>query len=176
MRLGRDVEVLNLFAYTGIGHAPVARAGARVAHVDASRPAVAWARRNATIAGLADAPIRWLIDDAARLHGPRSPARPRYDIVILDPPTYGHAPRGAAWRIDEDLDALLGDCATLTGPRPGFVLLTAHTTGLEAATLREAVALAWGPGLAAAASVTSLGLRRPDGPVLPAGRCVIVQA
>ncbi len=128
-RLGRPPEVLSLFAYTGGSSLACARGGARVAHVDASRPALAWARRNAELSTLADSPIRWLPDDArAFLRRERRRGR-RYDAVVLDPPSYGHGP--GTWRIDDDLAPLLDDLAALLGPSPAFILLTAHTPGYD---------------------------------------------
>jgi 23S rRNA (cytosine1962-C5)-methyltransferase len=128
-RLERPPEVLSLFAYTGGATLACARAGARVAHVDASRPAIAWARRNAELSGLAEAPIRWLVEDA-RAFVRRERRRGRhYDAVVLDPPSYGHGT--SAWQIDEHLGPLLADVAALLGPRPSFVLLSAHTAGYD---------------------------------------------
>lgn len=169
-RLARPLEVLNLFAYTGLATLALARTGARVTHVDASRPAVAWARRNASGAGLADAPVRWIVEDA-RAFVAREARRGRgYDAVVLDPPTYGHAPhRGAAWRMESDLADLLSGCAALTGRAPAFFVLTAHTAGLAAVELRGRVAAAFGEELASGAEVVALGVRRPDGRQLPAG-------
>lgn len=172
-RLGRPLEILNLFAYTGLATLALARAGARVAHVDASRPAVAWARRNATRAGLDDAPVRWIVDDA-RAFVAREARRGRsYDGIVLDPPTYGHAPRGgAAWRMEADLGGLLAGCAALTGPAPTLFVLTAHTAGLDAAELRARIAGAFGARLGRAAEAVPLGVRRPDGRQLPAGLAI----
>ncbi len=138
-RLGRPAEILSLFAYSGGASLACARGGGRVAHVDASRPAVAWARRNAELSGLADRPIRWLVDDArAFVRRERRRGR-RYDGVVLDPPTYGHGT--AAWQIETDLEPLLEDLAALVGPRPSLAVLSAHTPGYDgerlAALLRE---------------------------------------
>ncbi len=169
-RLGRPPEVLNLFAYTGLVTLALARAGARVVHVDASRPAVAWARRNATGAGLGDAPIRWIVEDARAFVAREGRRGRRYDGVVLDPPTYGHAPGGGpAWRIETDLGDLLAGCAALTGPAPAFFLLTAHTTGLATGELRAAVHASYGATLERGAEAIALGSRRPDGRQLPAG-------
>ena len=128
-RLGRPPEVLSLFGYTGGATLACARAGARVAHVDASRPAVAWARRNAELSGRAEAPVRWLVE-AARVFVRRERRRGnRYDGIVLDPPTYGHGT--GAWQIEEHLRPLLEDLAAIAGPRPSFVLLSAHTQGYD---------------------------------------------
>ena len=140
--LGRAPEVLSLFAYTGGASLACARAGASVAHVDASRPAVAWARRNAELSGLADAPVRWLVDDA-RAFVRRERRRGRhYDGVVLDPPSYGHG--SGAWQIENDLPALLLDVAALCGPRPSFVVLSAHTPGFDADRLASMLRNAFG--------------------------------
>ena len=138
--LGRSPEVLSLFAYTGGATLTCAGAGARVTHVDASRPAVAWARRNAELSDLVERPVRWLVDDA-RAFVRRERRRGRhYDGVVLDPPTYGHG--NGAWQIDADLAPLLEDLVALAGPKPAFVLLSAHTPGYDgdrlAALVREA--------------------------------------
>ncbi len=173
-RLGRPAEVLNLFGYTGLATLVLARAGARVVHVDASRPAVAWARRNAARSGLDRAPVRWLVEDAAAFVEREIRRGRRYDALVLDPPTYGHAPRGAAWRLDEGLAGLLAGCARLTGPEPGFVLLTAHTAGLRASDLRAAVEAAWGPAVGRRSHVEPLALVRSDGVSVPLGHALWV--
>jgi 23S rRNA (cytosine1962-C5)-methyltransferase len=169
-RLGRPPNIVNLFAYTGLVTLALARAGARVVHVDASRPAVAWARRNAVRAGLGDAPVRWIVEDARAFVAREGRRGRRYDGVVLDPPTYGHAPRGgSAWRIETDLGPLLAGCAALTGPAPALLLLTAHTTGLDVGELRAAIHTSYGRTLERRAEAIALGLRRPDGRQLPAG-------
>lgn len=133
-RLDQAPVVLSLFAYTGGATLALARAGASVVHVDASRPAVAWARTNAAHSGLADASIRWLVEDAAAFVGRERRRGRRYDGVVLDPPSYGHGAGGRAWRIATDLPPLLDDLAAIV-PEPALLLLTAHTLGWDAARL-----------------------------------------
>jgi 23S rRNA (cytosine1962-C5)-methyltransferase len=118
--------VLHLFAYTGATTLALAAIGAPVTHVDAARTVVAWARANAERSGLAAAPIRWIVDDAAAFVGREVRRRRRYAGIVLDPPTYGHGTGGRRWAIDRDLHALLEGCVPLLA-RPGFILLTAHT-------------------------------------------------
>jgi 23S rRNA (cytosine1962-C5)-methyltransferase len=127
----RSIAVLHLFAYTGLATLALAAAGAEVTHVDASRPTVAWARRNAELSGLADRPIRWIIDDAVVFTQRESRRGRRYAGIVLDPPTYGHGPRARPWRLENDLPPLLAACADVIEP-DGFVLLTAHTPGFDA--------------------------------------------
>jgi 23S rRNA (cytosine1962-C5)-methyltransferase len=172
-RLDRSpVRVLHLFAYTGATTLAAAAAGADVAHVDASRPAVAWARRNAAHSGLADRPIRWLIDDAPAFVAREVRRDRRYDIVVLDPPSYGHGPRGRAWRLHDHLDSLLRDCVRCLS-EDGCLLLTAHTTGLDALALadrvRAALAESAGPTDPARVSGGDLALQARSGAHLPLG-------
>ncbi|HEU0236104.1 MAG TPA: class I SAM-dependent methyltransferase [Candidatus Limnocylindrales bacterium] len=124
------VRVLHLFAYTGAATLAAARAGAAVVHVDGSRPAIAWARRNAAASGLGDRPIRWIVDDAVAFVRREARRGRRYDGIVLDPPSYGHGGgrgRGPAWRIGEDLPDLLAGCASLLDPAAPFVALSAHS-------------------------------------------------
>lgn len=159
----RRPEVLNLFAHTGLLSLVAARAGAAVVHVDASRPAVAWARRNAELSALTEAPIRWLVDDAGEFVAREGRRGRRYDGLVLDPPSFGRA-GGRRWRLLDDLPALLDACAAVASD-DAFVLLTAHTTGLDGEDLVDLVAAALGsatPAIAplrlAAASGASLDL------------------
>ena len=121
--------MLNLFAYTGGSTLAAAAAGAHVVHVDSARNVVSWARRNARQSGLAHAPIRWIVEDA-RTFVQRELRRGNcYDAVILDPPSYGHGPRGEVWKMNHDLAQLLESCAVLTRQEGQFMLLTCHSPG-----------------------------------------------
>ena len=160
------IQVLHLFAYTGLATLAMASGGAAVAHVDSARPALTWARRNAAANGLEDAPIRWLVDDARAFTARERRRGSRYDGIVLDPPTYGHGATGQPWRLDTDLDPLLDDCRALLGP-DGFVLLTAHTehvnedqlaARLGRALRRQAASLETGDLRLDAESGASLGL------------------
>lgn len=144
---GSAPEVLNLFAHTGLLSLVAARAGARVTHLDASRPAVQSARRNADLSSLNAYPIRWIVDDAmAFVHREVRRGR-RYDGFVIDPPTYGHGARGTddrGWLLDRDLAPLLEACHALAND-DGFWVLSAHTPawdGRRLATALEDAALA----------------------------------
>ncbi len=143
---GREVDVLNLFAYTGLATLAVAQAGGRVTHVDAARPSVAWARRNAALNHLDAAPVRWIVDDV-RAYVRRELRRGRrYDGIALDPPTYGHGTGGTtSWRFDGDLPDLLTTVGRLLLD-DGFVLLTAHTESFGSDRLADALDDATGLG------------------------------
>lgn len=136
-------EVLHLFGYTGATTLLLARAGARVTHVDASRPAVAWARRNAELSAMADAPVRWIVDDAETFLRREARRGRRYGGIVLDPPSFGHGPAGTRWELESGIGDLLEACLTVAEPR-GFVLLTAHTTGWNGRRLSDALESAGG--------------------------------
>ena len=129
-------SVLNAFASTGMTTLAMARSGAAVAHVDAARSAVAWARRNAMLNALDDRPIRWLVDDARAFIAREIRRNRRYDGVVLDPPTYGHGTGGKAWRLERDLEPLIADVPRLLVPG-GFTLLTAHAATIAPADLGD---------------------------------------
>jgi 23S rRNA (cytosine1962-C5)-methyltransferase len=137
-------DVLNLFGYTGVATLVLATAGARVVHVDSSRPAVAWARRNADLSGLAGHPTRWIVDDALAFVAREQRRGRRYTGIVLDPPTYGHGPVNRAWHLDTHLADLLAACVAIVDRDDGFVLLTAHTPGYGPDRLADEVAAALG--------------------------------
>ena len=143
-RVRPAMAVLNLFAYTGVATLVAADVGASVVHVDASRPTVAWARRNAELSGLVDRPIRWIVDDAASFAARELRRGNRYDGVILDPPSYGHGAGSRTWRLEDDLAVLLDQVSELVGGPDGFVLLTAHTPGFGQERLAEELAVSLG--------------------------------
>lgn len=138
------LDVLDLFAHTGGSTFAAARAGARVVHVDAGRPAIAWARRNAELNGLAGAPVRWIVDDALRFTEREARRAHRYAGVILDPPSFGHDPAGRPWRLDADLPRLLEACVAVLAVGPAFVVLSAHTPGFGPDRLGDALDRALG--------------------------------
>ena len=163
-------SVLNLFAYTGLLTLVSADAGAAVTHLDASRPAVQWARRNAAANGLEDRPIRWIVDDALAFLRREARRGQRYDGLVLDPPSYGHGGSGGhagAFRLDEDLDELLGAALDVATP-DAFWLVSTHTVGWDAD--RLGATLAWALG-ATAREVESvaLGLEATSGARLALG-------
>ena len=127
----QDLIALNLFAYTGASSMALIAAGFHVAHVDAAKPNVQLARRAAQINGWQNAPIRYLVDDAAKFVAREIRRGRRYHTIVLDPPAYGHSPRGKAWRIDRDLWPLLDDCLKLIDPRNFRLLVSGHSPEVD---------------------------------------------
>lgn len=132
---GNARRVLNLFAYTGGSTLAAAVAGAEVVHVDAARSMVERARANALASGLADRPVHWIVEDAVKFCQREVKRGNQYDAVILDPPTYGHGPKGEPWKVGEHLLPLLQLCGELTSQRRAFVLMTCHSPGIGPAEL-----------------------------------------
>ena len=97
----KNIKILNLFAYTGGATCAAAKAGAAVTHVDASKGMVTWAKENAASSGLADAPIRWIVDDCVKFVEREIRRGNKYDAIIMDPPSYGRGPKGEIWKIEE---------------------------------------------------------------------------
>lgn len=134
-RADRPVKVLNLFAYTGGATIAAARAGAAVTHVDASKGMVSWAKENARSSGLAEAPVRWIVDDCVKFVEREIRRGSRYDAVIMDPPSYGRGPKGEVWKIEDAIHPLIRSCTRLLSDQPLFFLVNSYTTGLAPAVL-----------------------------------------
>lgn len=166
---GRPLKILNLFAYTGGSTLAAAAAGASVVHVDAARNVVAWARRNAAASGLADAPIRWIAEDARKFVRREIKRGNRYDAVIVDPPSYGHGPRGEVWSLNKHLHPLLCRCAHLTAESRTFVLVTCHTSGIGPADLGAYVSDAFFGSCGPRVRCGTMKLTTPGGRNLPSG-------
>lgn len=132
---GGQPRVLNLFGYTGVASLVMAAAGAAVTHVDASRKAVAWARENAELSGLADRPIRWITEDARKYVAREVRRGSRYEGIILDPPKYGRGPGGEVWRLFEDLPELAALCGALLSENASFLVLNAYAERISGAAL-----------------------------------------
>lgn len=139
---GRPIKVLNLFAYTGGATLSAAAAGAKVTHVDASKGMVSWAKENAVSSGLADAPIRWLVDDCVKFVEREIRRGSKYDGIIMDPPSYGRGPKGEIWKIEESIWPFLKLSAQLLSDTPLFFLINSYTTGLQPAVLSYMMNLA----------------------------------
>jgi 23S rRNA (cytosine1962-C5)-methyltransferase len=134
---GRPARVLNLFAYSGGSTLAAARAGAEVCHVDASKGMVDWARKNASLNQLDDKPVRWIVDDVTKFLERELRREKTYDLVILDPPSYGRGAKGEVFKIETDLPKLLTLISKLMSAAPLGVLLSCHTPELTPISLHH---------------------------------------
>jgi 23S rRNA (cytosine1962-C5)-methyltransferase len=166
---GRRLRVLNLFAYTGGSTLAAAAAGAQVVHIDAARNIVERARRNADLSGLANRPIRWIVEDATKFCQRELKRGNCFDAVILDPPSYGHGPKGEPWKISEHLLPLVKMCGELTAASRAFVLATCHTPGIGPAELAAYLAEGLFGHCGQPTAAGELFLQTRDGRRLPSG-------
>lgn len=139
---GREVKVLNLFAYTGGATLAAAAAGAKVTHVDASKGMVGWAKENALSSGLGDAPVRWLVDDCGKFVEREIRRGNKYDAIIMDPPSYGRGPKGEIWKIEDSIFPFVELCEQLLSDDPLFFLINSYTTGLAPSVLTYMISTA----------------------------------
>ncbi|RCL03869.1 MAG: 23S rRNA (cytosine1962-C5)-methyltransferase [Candidatus Tokpelaia sp. JSC161] len=133
----RPLQILNLFAYTGLASLIAARAGAKVTHLDASRKAIRWAQENQKAASLLDKPIRWICDDAMKFVLREERRGKNYDIILLDPPAYGRGPRREIWQIFEHLPEIISSCRALLSPNPLAVIMTTYSIRLSSYAIHE---------------------------------------
>lgn len=167
---GREIKVLNLFAYTGGATIAAAKAGAKVTHVDASKGMVGWAKENAASSGLADAPIRYLVDDCVKLVEREIRRGNKYDAIIMDPPSYGRGPKGEIWKIEESLYDFVNLCTELLSDNPLFFLINSYTTGLQPAVLTYMLETLVASKFKGSVQSDEIGLRvSSNGLVLPCG-------
>ncbi len=132
-----EIEVLNLFAYTGGATIACAQAGAKVVHVDGSKVALTWARDNAELSGLKDKPIRWILDDVRAFVKREIKRGRKYHGIIMDPPAFGHGAENEVWKIEDDFMALVELCTELLTPEPLFFLVNGYSAGYSAIAYRN---------------------------------------
>ena len=168
---GKEIKVLNLFAYTGGATVACADAGAAVTHVDASKGMVTWAKENAAASGLANAPIRYLVDDCVKFVEREIRRGNHYDAIIMDPPSYGRGPKGEFWKIEEKIFPLVQLCTKVLADKPLFFLINSYTTGLQPAVLSYMLNLEIKSRFGGTVEADEIGLpvRGKQGLVLPCG-------
>ncbi len=167
---GRPIKVLNLFGYTGGATVAAAKAGASVCHVDAAKGMVAQAKENARLSGLADAPIRYIVDDCKKFVEREIRRGNRYDAVIMDPPSYGRGPSGEVWKLEESIDSLVELTAKTLSDKPLFFLINSYTTGLSPSATGYLLHLHVGAKYGGTVSADEIGLPVSEtGAVLPCG-------
>lgn len=166
----RQPKILNLFAYTGGATLAAAAAGAAVTHVDASKGMVGWARENAVSSGLADAPVRWLVDDCVKFTEREIRRGNQYDGIIMDPPSYGRGPKGEIWKIEESIWPLIQSATQLLSESALFFLINSYTTGLQPAVLSYMLGTTVEKRLQGHVEAAEIGLPvQESGLILPCG-------
>ena len=137
----REISVLNLFAYTGGASVAALKAGASVVHVDSSRGMIDWAKENVKASGLEDRPIRYLVDDVVKFVAREIRRGHKYDVIIMDPPSYGRGANGEVWDIEKDLDNLIKECAELLSDKPLLFIINSYTGGLSKEVINNLIKL-----------------------------------
>ena len=166
----RELNILNLFAYTGGATVAAAAAGAKVCHVDAARGMVSWARENAALSGLENAPIRWIVDDCLKFVQREIRRGRKYDGIIMDPPSYGRGPTGEVWKLEDSLYPFVEETAKLLSHEPAFVIINAYTTGLSPSVLTYISETIFGKRFGGKTESRELGLPVTEsGLILPCG-------
>jgi 23S rRNA (cytosine1962-C5)-methyltransferase len=131
------LRILNLFAYTGAASVILAKAGCFVTHVDASKPAIGWAKENQKANKLPEDSIRWILDDVQKFVSREIKRGQKYDGIIMDPPAFGHSPSGKTWKFNRDLPQLLSDCVQLLSDEARFILVNGYATNSSAIALQN---------------------------------------
>lgn len=137
---GKNVKVLNLFAYTGGATIAAAKAGAHVTHVDASKGMIGWAKENALSSEIPETSLRWICDDCRKFVEREIRRGNRYDALIMDPPSYGRGPKGEIWKIEDNIYEFIKIAADVLCENPLFFLVNSYTTGLQAGVLKYMLA------------------------------------
>lgn len=143
----REVKVLNLFAYTGGATVSALKAGAAVTHVDASKGMVLWAKENAVSSSVEGKPVRWLVDDCIKFVEREIRRGNHYDIIIMDPPSYGRGPGGEVWRLEDNIYDFTEECMRLMSDKPLFFLLNSYTTGLSSSVTANIIRMSRGKNM-----------------------------
>jgi len=166
----RPVRVLNLFGYTGAATLACVAAGAHVTHVDASKGMVAWGKENAVASGLADRPMRWLVDDCVKFVQREQRRGNTYDGILMDPPSYGRGPGGEVWKLEEQVYPLVAECVKILSDDPLFFLINSYTTGLSPSVMQYVLGTLLPKGIGGTLSADEIGLPVTNsGMVLPCG-------
>lgn len=171
---GRPVKVLNLFAYTGGATVACLKAGAEVVHVDASKGMVQWAKENAVASGVADRKVRWIVDDCVKFVQREIRRGNKYDIIIMDPPSYGRGPGGEIWKLENEVYSFVELCSQVLSDNPIMVLINSYTTGLSPAVMQYILGALIKPKFGGMVESDEIGLPvTQTGMILPCGASAI---
>ena len=154
----RPLKVLNLFAYTGGATIACLKAGASVVHVDASKGMVQWAKENAKASGVDDKPVRWIVDDCIKFVQREIRRGNQYDVIIMDPPSYGRGPGGEVWKLEDEVYSFVSLCEQLLSPQAKLMLINSYTTGLSPSVMQYILQATVQPKHGGAVSSDEIGL------------------
>lgn len=170
----KQLNVLNLFGYTGCATLACLEAGAKVCHVDASKGMVNWAKENSVLSDLSDRPVRWLVDDCIKFVKREQRRNNKYDGIIMDPPSYGRGPGGEIWKLEEQLEELILLCKDVLTDSPSFFILNSYTTGLSPAVMEYMLGSLLLPEFSGEVTSDEIGLKVTESNlVLPCGSTAI---
>ena len=171
---GRPVKMLNLFAYTGCATVSALSAGASVTHVDASKGMVLWAKENAAAAGVAGENVRWLVDDCKKFVERELRRGNHYDIIIMDPPSYGRGPGGEVWKLENEIYPLVSLCAKLLSEDALMFMINSYTTGLSPSVMSYILSSVVPSSLGGSVTADEIALPVTDsGLFLPSGSAAV---
>ncbi len=171
---GREVKVLNLFAYTGGATVSALKAGASVCHVDASKGMTLWAKENAQSSGVADKSVRWIVDDCIKFVQREIRRGNKYDIIIMDPPSYGRGPGGEVWKLENEVYGFVELCSQVLSDDPLMVLINSYTTGLSPSVMEYILGAVVKKRFGGKVTGSEIGLRATENSlVLPCGASAI---
>ena len=166
----REINVLNLFAYTGGATVACAKAGAKVCHVDAAKGMVERAGENVRLSGVGEGKVRYIIDDCKKFVEREIRRGRKYDAIIMDPPSYGRGPNGEMWKLENELFSLVDLCTKVLSDNPLFFLINSYTTGLQPQVLKNILQLTVAKGRGGKVDAYEVGLKtEEDGVILPCG-------
>lgn len=165
---GREIKVLNLFAYTGGATVACAKAGAFVTHVDAAKAMVDRAKTNATLSGIAGDRIRYIVDDCQKFIAREIRRGNKYDAIIMDPPSYGRGTNGEVWKLEDNVFDLVEECVKVLSDNPLFFLINSYTTGLQPQVIDNILRIALKP-FGGNSRAYEVGLPTKEGLILPCG-------
>lgn len=170
----REVKVLNLFSYTGGATVSALKAGASVCHVDASKGMTMWAKENAVSSGVADKQVRWIVDDCIKFVQREIRRGNKYDIIIMDPPSYGRGPSGEVWKLENEVYDFVELCSQVLSDDPLMVLINSYTTGLSPSVMEYILGSVVKKRFGGEVTGSEIGLRTTEsGLILPCGASAV---
>lgn len=170
----KQMNVLNLFGYTGAASLACAKAGAKVTHVDASKGMVQWGKDNAVSSELRDCPIRWLVDDCVKFVEREIRRGNKYDGIVMDPPSYGRGPCGEVWQLEEKIFPLVSRCCEILSDDARFFLINSYTSGISPSVMEYILGVTVKNKLGGVLSSDEIGLHvSSTGLVLPCGSTAV---